>query len=118
MQKIPTVFERDWDGDRSRVINQVHPGCEWVLAGEGRATVKLDGTCCMVRDGVLHKRRELRRIDAVPPGFEQIDFDPETEKAVGWIPVGDEPEDRWHREAFEANASWGEGTYELIGPKV
>ena len=43
MKKIPTMFERDWNGDRSRVVNQVHPGCEWVLAGEGVATRKLDG---------------------------------------------------------------------------
>ena len=63
MKKIPTLFERDWNGDRSRVLPQVHSGCEWVLAGEGIATRKLDGTCCMIRDGKLYKRRELREVE-------------------------------------------------------
>lgn len=118
MKKIPTLFERDWNGDRSRVINQVHEGCEWVLAGEGIATRKVDGTCCMVRDGKLYKRRELRDGDAVPNDFEEVDHDAETGKTVGWVPVGDGPEDRYHREAFEAADILLDGTYELLGPKI
>jgi len=119
MKKIPTMFERDWNGDRSRVVNQVHEDCGWVLAGEGRATRKLDGTCCMVRAGKLYKRRELRDGDAVPPNFEEADHDAETGKTVGWMPVGDGPEDRYYREAFaEEGPALQNGTYELIGPKV
>lgn len=41
MEKIPTLFER---GPDRRVIDVVAQGCEWVLAGEGVATEKLDGT--------------------------------------------------------------------------
>lgn len=118
MKKIPTLFERDWNGDRSRVINQVHAGCEWVLSGEGRATRKLDGTCCMIRDGKLYKRRELRKGDVAPPLFEQIDYDEETGKTVGWIPCDIGPEDKWHMAAFEGEPGLPDGTYELIGPKV
>lgn len=118
MKKIPTVFERDWDGDRSRVTPQVHAGCEWVIAGEGIATCKLDGTCCLIRGGKLYKRRELRKGETEPPLFERADFDEETGKTVGWVPVGDGPEDRWHREAFVGEGTWPDGTYELIGPKV
>lgn len=117
MKKIPTLFERDWNGDRSRVVNQVHEGCEWVLAGEGDATRKIDGTSCLIRAGKLYKRRELRDGDAAPPDFEEVDHDAETGKTVGWVPVGDGPEDRWHREAFSAAKPW-DGTYELIGPKI
>ena len=29
MKKIPTMFERDWGGDRSRVTNKPHPDCAW-----------------------------------------------------------------------------------------
>ena len=72
MKKIPTMFERDWEGDRSRVIDKPHPDCGWVFAGEGRATRKLDGTCCMIRGGKMFKRRELRAGDALPPGFELV----------------------------------------------
>lgn len=119
MKKIPTIFERDWSGDRSRVVDQPHPACAWVFAGEGVATRKLDGTCCLIRDGALYKRRELRKGETAPAGFELADQDEETGKSVGWLPVGDGPEDRWHREAFErAVRDWPDGTYELIGPKV
>ena len=38
MRKIPTVFVRDWDGDRSRVTREPDPSCAWVFAGRGRAT--------------------------------------------------------------------------------
>lgn len=123
MKKIPTVFERDWNGDRSRVVNQVHAACEWVLAGEGVATQKLDGTCCMIRGGKLYKRRELKPTDNAPEGFELSGKDDETGKIVGWMPVGDGPDDRYHREAFAEITSQGpgyypDGTYELIGPKI
>ena len=119
MKKIPTLFERDWNGDRSRVVDQVHAGCEWVLAGEGWGTRKLDGTCCMVRSGRPYKRRELRAKDKEPTGFETVDVDAETRKTVGWVPVGDGPEDRWHRDAFSrAGGDLPDGTYELVGPKV
>lgn len=116
MQKIPTMFERDWNGDRSRVVNKIHAGCEWVLAGEGVATRKYDGTCCMVRDGKLFKRRELRKGDVAPADFISVGTDDETGKTVGWVPVGDGPEDRYHREAMESYQA--DGTYELLGPKV
>lgn len=118
MKKIPTMFERDWEGDRSRVLDKQHSDCGWVFAGEGIATLKLDGTCCMIRGGKLFKRRELRAGDPLPDGFELVGEDSETSKAVGWVPVGDGPDDRWHREAFERMDRPEDGTYELVGPKM
>jgi hypothetical protein len=117
MNKIPTMFERDWNGDRSRVLNQIHAGCEWVAAGEGVATRKIDGACAMVRDRLLYRRRELREGDSVPVGFELAGHDEETKKSVGWVPVGDGPEDKWFREALKLGTP-PDGTYELVGPKV
>lgn len=119
MKKIPTLFERDWNADRSRVVDQVHAGCEWVLAGEGIPTRKMDGTCCMVRGAKLYKRRELKPTDNAPEGFELADRDEETGKIVGWMPVGHGPEDRHHMEAWsEDGRVFPDGTYELVGPKV
>lgn len=117
MKKIPTIFERDWEGDRSRVLDKPHPDCAWVFAGEGVATKKMDGTACMVRGGKLYKRRELKPTDNAPEGMELLGKDAETGKIVGWMPVGDGPEDRWHREAF-ASETYPDGTYELLGPKI
>lgn len=118
MKKIPTLFERDWTGDKRLVVDKIHPGCEWVHAGEGIATRKIDGTSCMVALGNLYKRRELRPGDIEPAGFELSGHDEETGKTVGWVPVGDGPEDKWHRLAFAANPTLADGTYELVGPKV
>jgi hypothetical protein len=118
MRKIPTIFERDWTGDRSRVLDRPHPDCAWVFAGEGVATRKLDGTCCLIRDGALHKRREVKKGQPAPVDFEEVSFDDETGKRVGWVPVGDGPEDRYHREALARLATLTDGTYELVGPHV
>lgn len=115
MEKIPTVFERDWNGDRSRVVTQVNPRCQWVIDGEGVATRKLDGTSCLVRGGKLFKRREVKDGAPWPADFELSTVDNETGKTVGWVPVGDGPEDRYHREATLPTL---DGTYELVGPKV
>ncbi len=115
MKKIPTIFVRDMSKQPALVVNRWVDGCEWVRDGEGVPTVKYDGTCCLVRDGKLYKRRELKKGQAAPADFEQADFDDETGKSVGWAPVSDSSEDQWHREAFHGQP---DGTYELIGPKV
>lgn len=119
MEKIPTMFERDWDGDRSRVVNAITPGCEWVAAGEGIATRKYDGTCCAVIGGALYKRHEVKPGKPFPDAFRQLSTDEQTGKTIGYLPVGDGPEDRWHREALaNAGTPLPDGTYELVGPKI
>lgn len=125
MKKIISLFQRNYDGDRL-VHNEVAPGAEWVIAGEGVATRKYDGTCCLIRDGKLYKRHEIKPGGKAPTNFEPAnDIDENTGKQQGWIPVGDGPEDKWHREGLEnsplARTPSGEyidGTYELVGPKI
>ena len=52
MKKMPCLFVRQFHGrDHATLTEEVTPGCEWVLAGEGTASRKWDGTACMVRDG-------------------------------------------------------------------
>lgn len=117
MRKIISLFQRDYDGDRL-VRDEVVPGAEWVIAGEGVATRKFDGTCCMVRDGKLYKRYDAKQGKTPPAGFEPAqEPDPVTGHHPGWLPVGDGPEDRWFREAW-SEGDITNGTYELIGPKV
>lgn len=118
MRKIVSLFQRNYDGDRL-VRDEVVPGAEWVLAGEGVATRKFDGTCSMVRGGKLFKRYDAQQGKTPPIGFEPAqDADPQTGHWPGWLPVGDGPDDRWFREAFEASPALPDGTYELVGPKV
>lgn len=118
MKKIISLFQRNYDGDRL-VRNEVVPGAEWVIAGEGIATRKFDGTCCMVRDGKLYKRYDAKHGKTPPAGFEPAqEPDPVTGHWPGWIAVGDGPDDRWHREGLENTGPVEDGTYELLGPKI
>ncbi|GHF62107.1 hypothetical protein HNQ07_004351 [Deinococcus metalli] len=119
MQKILSLYARNYDTDRL-VRDEVVSGSEWVLAGEGVATRKWDGTSCLVRDGELWRRYDAKNGRMPPAGFEAAqEPDPVTGHHPGWVPVGDGPGDTFHREAWaSAGAALPDGTYELIGPKV
>ena len=86
MEKIPTVFERDWDNDPGRVLDQVVPGCEWVLAGEGVPTKKYDGICVMYDGDKWWARRQVKEGKEAPPGFRPIAHDHKTLEGVGGHP--------------------------------
>lgn len=127
MRKVPTLFVRDMT--TKLVTPDVTPGCEWVINGEGVATEKIDGTCCLVRDGKLYKRYDAKAGRTPPQGFEPAQDAPDehTGHWPGWVAVGDGPDDKWHREAWTSdrnpplsirNPLQIEGTWELIGPKV
>lgn len=120
MKKIVSLFQRNYDGDRL-VRDEIVQGAEWVAKGEGVATRKYDGTCCLVRDGKLFKRYDAKACKQPPDDFEPAQDAPDknTGHWPGWVPVGDGPDDARHRDA------WGQlrqvvvdGTYELCGPKV
>jgi hypothetical protein len=117
MKKTVSLFARNYDGDRL-VRDEIVPGAEWVAAGEGVATRKHDGTCCMVRGGKLFKRFDAKAGKVPPANFEPAQPEPDANTGhwPGWVPVGDGPEDARHREAFSPDLS--DGTYELCGPKV
>lgn len=117
MKKIPTLFVRDTE-DRRYVTDQVTPGCEWVLAEEGRATRKYDGTCVkLAEDGTWWARREVKPGKAQPPFFQPLEKDEATGKTVGWEPIGQSPFAKFHAEAADGLV-FKPGTYELIGPKI
>ena len=118
MKKVISVFQRNYETDRL-IRNEVVPGAEWVLAGEGVATRKWDGSCCMLRDGSLYKRYELKRGKNAPVGFEAAqEQDPVTGDQPGWVPVRDVLEDKWFRSAWGTLSSneIQDGTHEAVGP--
>ena len=54
MKKIKTLFVIDRNTNLATdVLNE---GTEWVLKGEGKATIKFDGSSAFFKDGVLFKR--------------------------------------------------------------
>lgn len=118
MQKIISLFQRNYDGDLL-VRDEVTPGAEWVLAGEGIPTLKWDGTCCMIKDNELYKRYDAKKGKTPPEGFIPAqEPDAVTGHWPGWLKVTESKEDKWHREAFLDQQYWEEGTYELCGPKI
>ena len=119
MQKVISLFKRDYEGTR-QIYNEIVEGAEWVVAGEGVATEKIDGTACMIKDQQLYRRYDVKKGKTAPPGFEPAqDPDPVTGHWPGWVPISDtDPADKWHREAWQGVIGIAEGTYELIGPKV
>jgi hypothetical protein len=117
MKKIPTLFMRNIESDH-KVRDEVTPGCEWVLAGEGRATRKWDGTAILVRDGYIFKRYEVKKDGMPPMNFEPAQpKDVNTGKQVGWVPLTGDKSEKYILEAVTTGVPL-DGTYELCGPKV
>ena len=121
MKKVPTIFERDWSGDKSRVTDQANPVCKWVFDGEGIATRKFDGTAVLVEKGVLYCRFDAKHGKTPPVDFRpaQDEADPETGHWPGWVPARD-PQHKWQMVAYqfykEHGLLDGDGTYEACGP--
>ncbi len=114
MDKIPTIFDR---GSDFKVVNRVRNGCEWVFAGEGSATEKIDGTNIRltVRSGHVVRVEKRRNPSKVQKQQGIID---------GWYVDADEfgSEDKWIFDAAKSTdiSGWpdGEHSCEAVGPNI
>ena len=122
MKKIPTLFKRVFEGHNVvNVLPEVTEGMEWVLAGEGTATVKIDGACCAIIDGEFYKRYDAKNGKPIPEGAIkcQEEADPITGHLPCWVKVDfNNPADKWFVNAYH-NTPFAElydnSTYEAIG---
>ena len=118
MKKMPTLFIREFTNNKKTIKNQVHEGCEWVLEGKGIATKKFDGTCCLIKDGKIYARYDLKPGRKLPENA--IPCQEKADEVTGhfphWVLVENQPEYKWHRLAFENQPGLEDGTYELCGP--
>ena len=118
MKKIPTLFIRLFDEHHNKTVTtEVTPGMEWVLNGEGIATVKIDGSCCAVNGGKFYKRYDAKQGKSAPAGaIPCCDPDPITGHWPHWLCVDEaDPADKWHAEAFRHAGELSDGTYEIVG---
>lgn len=122
MKKIPTLFERIFENHKVvGITDKVAPGFEWVLEGEGTATLQLDGSCCAIINGELYKRYDAKKGKKPPEGaIPCCDPDPVTGHWPHWVKVDpDNPADKWFMEAFIRASGYRvlrDGTYEAVGP--
>lgn len=122
MKKIPTLFERKFDGSRVKeVLPVVTKGMEWVLEGDGIATIKYDGSCCAIIKGEFYKRYDAKHGKPVPEGAIkcQEEADPITGHLPCWIKCDrNNPADKWFWTAYDRATRFirlCDGTYEAIG---
>ena len=90
MKKIPTLFEREFENHRIvRILPNVSPDLAWVMAGEGVATIKWDGACCAVINGIFYKRYDAKHGKPVPSNAIkcQENADPVTGHLPCWVLV-------------------------------
>lgn len=118
MKKIPTLFERTYENHRVIGISEkVYPGMEWVLAGEGVATVKIDGSCCAIINGELYKRYDAKKGKKPPAGAIPCgEPDSTTGHWPHWVKVQDVPADKWFINAYNNTPEKRDTSYEAIGP--
>ena len=121
MKKIPTLFERVFENHKVIEVKQtVTPGFEWVLNGEGIATVKFDGSCCAIMNGKFYKRYDAKKGKPFPDGAIpcQAEPDPVTEHFPCWVECSaSNPADKWFLVALDntPEAVKANGTYEAVG---
>ena len=119
MKKIPTLFKREFSGNKVvGITSEVTEGMEWVLAGEGEATVKFDGSCCAIINGEFYKRYDAKKGRKAPEGaMPCCEPDPITGHHPHWVKVDENnPADKWFVEAYKGSAlPLADGTYEAVG---
>ena len=119
MKKMKSLFERQFEDHKvAKCLNKVQEGCEWVLAGEGYATEKLDGTCCLIKDNKIYRRFDYKKGRILPKNAIpcQQEADPITGHFPHWVLCEEaNPADKYHIEAFNKQKPLEDGTYELIG---
>lgn len=120
MKKIPTLFKRTFtDHVVTEISAEVTPGLEWVLQGDGIATVKWDGACCTILNGEFYKRYDAKRGKPVPAGAIKCEEapDPVTGHLPCWVKCDlRNPGDKWFWAAYDNSKPTENATYEALGP--
>ena len=121
MKKIPTLFERIFENHKIvGITDKVYPNMEWVLEGEGIATLKLDGSCCAIINGIFYKRYDAKGKKVPEGAIPCCEPDPVTGHFPHWVAVDlTNPADKWFYAALlnsiEECGKLEAGTYEAIG---
>jgi len=140
MQKLKTVFVID--RETGLATDNIQQGAEWIFEGKGKATVKVDGSSVLKKEGKFYRRldRKLQKkyasmkkhgkLSEITPemfalardGWVAAEAKPDlvTGHWPGWMPLNpDDNADKYHWEAVDnLEDDAPDGTYELVGPTV
>ena len=119
------MFERVYENHKIvGILPNVTDGMEWVLNGEGVATIKFDGSCCAIINGEFYKRYDAKKGKKPPVGaIPCCEPDEITGHHPHWVKVDkNNPSDKWFEEAYYITSMWinqglelEDGTYEAVG---
>lgn len=124
MKKIPTLFKRVFEDNKLiTTLPVVTDGLEDVLHN-GVATVKWDGACCAVINGVFYRRYDAKHGKPIPQGA--IKCQEEADLVTGHLPCWvqcdrNNPDDKWFWSAYDNAVEQNDGktlkdgTYEAVG---
>jgi hypothetical protein len=123
VKKIPALFTRIYKNHKIvGITDEITPGCEEAFKN-GVATIKIDGSCCVIIDGKFYRRYDAKKgkkppVNAIPC----CDPDPITGHWPHWIRVDeDNLGNKWFYDALINSEvlNYGpleNGTYEAVGP--
>lgn len=122
MKKIPTMFVRVFEKNRIIGITEefTNEKCREALE-KGIPTIKVDGSCCAIINGVFYKRYDAKKGKPIPEGAIpcQEDPDPITGHFPCWIECDkNNPADKWFWSAYGYSSAYHkieDGTYEAYG---
>lgn len=116
---MKSLFKREFkDGNIVRCLNEVESECEWVLRGEGYATEKIDGACCLILDGKIYRRFDYKKGRKLP--LNAIPCQEKADEITGHFPhwvlcTPNDPIAKYYIQTFEKQKDLLNGTYEIIG---
>ena len=117
MKKIPTLFERVFEGHKIIGINpKITEGCENAFL-HGVATVKIDGSCCAIIHGDFYKRYDAKGKN-IPNGAIPCQEKPDaiTGHFPCWVKCDrSNKSEKWFWKAYDFALEHNDGTYEAIG---
>lgn len=122
MKKMKSLFKREFNnGNIVNCLNEVEQECQWVIDGEGYATEKLDGTCCLIKDGKIYRRFDYKVGRKLPANA--IPCQEKADEVTGHFPhwvlcTEDDGNAKYYLETFKKQNNWENGTYELIGKHI
>lgn len=122
MKKMKTLFKRQFENHKiAKCLNKVEQECQWVLDGEGWATEKMDGTCCLIENGKIYRRYDYKEGRILPEGAIPCQDEPDliTGHFPHWLLCTESDKNcKYHIEALRKQPNLKNGTYELIGKHI